>query len=438
MDGSQQQDHSTWSTAEDKNRALSRSNSPHPLPQPQYHDPVSSSLTIDPALASVNPYSVSDPAATGPDEPLTFTTPYLSETTQGPGLFLPTSVPQPDSSFNQGQGYSNTFQESFVAQLKSQGDDFSSLLNSDFSMYPTDNNNQNANFNNFGLIFDPQQQQDQQHLVGNQSINPADLSRMSSPHNPTSPPHLVPPDAVPSPRAASPASTTGAYYTPQHSRHASLDPVTAAYMTSQQQQSSDWQGLLGNTSFQGHRRAPSEHSDVSSVSHSPYLAQHESFDAVDGAHSPLLIPQNDPSVYGNAFGMESFSISDPNQHQGFSPAHSPYISPRLTPKHQHQSELPAENSFLLAQHANTQIGPGPSDSYVPHIDISPHPTIHSQHSPGDIGHTTQMAPPSINVEFAPPSRTSSFGPQHDLYNDTLSPPSSKNHLVCPLQVIGVC
>lgn len=425
MDNLQQGDHSTWSNAEDKKPALSRSNSPHP---PQYHDPVSTGLTVDPALAPVNPYSASDAATTGADESLTFTTPYLASTSQDPGLLLATSVPQPES-LNQGQGYSNTFQESFVAQLKAQGDEFTSLLNSDFSMYPTDTNH-TTSFNDPSLMFDAkfdavsQQQQDQQQgYAGNPSINPADLSRLSSPHNPTSPPHLAPPDPVPSPRAASPASSPGAYYTPQHSRHASLDPVTAAFMTSQQQQSSDWQGLLGNPSFQGHRRAPSEHSDVSSV-HSPFLAQHESFDGVDSSHSPLLAPQNDPNVYENSFGLESFSISDPTQHQAFSPAHTPYnISPRLGPQPQHHGELPVDNSFHLTQQVNTQLGHGPSDHYIPHIDTSPHPTVHSQHSPGDMGQAAQMAPPSINVEFAPPSRTSSFGPPQDGDHDTLSPPS---------------
>ena len=423
MDNSQQGDNSTWSSTKDKKPALSRSNSPHP---PQYQDPVSTGLTVDPALASANPYSASDSVTTGTDESLNFTTPYLSSTSQNPELLLPTSVPQPES-FNQGQGYSNSFQESFIAQLKAQGDEFTSLLNSDFSMYPTDNN-QNANFNDpsimFGTKFDAAPQQDQQQSYsGNPSINPADLSRISSPHNPTSPPHLVPPDPVPSPRAASPVSSPGAYYTPQHSRHASLDPVTAAYMTSQQQQSSDWQGLLGNPSFQGHRRAPSEHSDVSSV-HSPFLGQHDSFDGLDNSHSPLLTPRNDPSVYENSFGMESFSISD---HQAFSPAHSPYnVSPRLGPQPPHHGELPVDNSFHLTQQLNTQLGQGPSEQYVPHIDTSPHPTVHSQHSPGDIGQAAQMTPPSINVEFAPPSRTSSFGPPQDGDNDTLSPPSRKN------------
>jgi hypothetical protein len=36
-----------------------------------------------------------------------------------------------------------------------------------------------------------------------------------------------------------------------------------------------------------------------------------------------------------------------------------------------------------------------------------------------------MAPPSINVEFAPPSRTSSFDPAFNGDHDALSPPSSK-------------
>jgi hypothetical protein len=133
-------------------------------------------------------------------------------------------------------------------------------------------------------------------------------------------------------------------------------------------------------------------------------------------------------MYDNAFGIESFTISDANQHPGLSPGHSPYISPRLDPQQHHQVDLPSENSFHLA-HVNTQLGPVPPDPYntsaTSNLETSPHPTIHSHNSPSDMGQAAQMAPPSINVEFAPPSRTSSFGPAFDGDHDTLSPPSSK-------------
>ncbi|KAL1959228.1 hypothetical protein VTO42DRAFT_2734 [Malbranchea cinnamomea] len=433
MDTAQQhhQDHASWSSTENKNCALSRSNSPCPPPQ-YHHDSVSTGLTVDPSLTSVHPYSASDSAAaaTGADEPVAFTTPYLSATTtQDHGLLVPSP------------GYSNTFEESFVTQLKAQGEDFSSLLNSDFNMYPS-NSDPSLMYDTKHDAQSPQHQhqqqgQQQQALASNPSINPADLSRVSSPHNhPTPPHHLAPPDSAPSPRAASPVSSPGAFYSPQHSRHASLDPVTAAYMTSQQHHHSDWQGLLGNPAFQGHRRAPSEHSDVSSVTHSPYLPQHESFDPLDGSsHSPLLVPQNDSSsLYETSFGMESFSISDPNQHQAFTPAHSPYISPRLGPQQQHAVDLPADNSFNLSQHVNSQLGPSPGDPYNPpniesnnnNNNNNSHPPIQSQNSPpGEMGQAAQMAPPSINVELAPPSQTSSYGPPPEIDSDTLSPPRSR-------------
>ena len=51
-------------------------------------------------------------------------------------------------------------------------------------------------------------------------------------------------------------------------------------------QAQEWQNMLEIPSFQSHRRAPSEHSDVSSVSHSPYAGHHESFDALEGASPP--------------------------------------------------------------------------------------------------------------------------------------------------------
>ena len=44
-------------------------------------------------------------------------------------------------------------------------------------------------------------------------------------------------------------------------------------------------------------------------------------------------------------------------------------------------------------------------------------------SQGDIGQASQMAPPSINVEFAPPSRNPTMGPKPTTDIDSLSPPT---------------
>lgn len=90
-------------------------------------------------------------------------------------------------------------------------------------------------------------------------INPADImSNMSSPQNmvPTPPNQLMPPEAHSS-DPTSPTSNQGQQWSPHHSRQASLDP-SAAFNNGQQP--SDWAGMQ----FQTHRRAPSEHSDVSS------------------------------------------------------------------------------------------------------------------------------------------------------------------------------
>ncbi|PGH07818.1 hypothetical protein GX51_01528 [Blastomyces parvus] len=427
-------------STDNKNRSLN----PSPSHQSPYHDNQAPPVGLDHAGSSVFPNSG---ALTTSTEQFPIITPYLASSAHDTPNFLhssgaPSSEPQP---FGQPQPYSQSFEAGFLSQLErssnikaAQGEEnFSSLLNSnqqfeDFPIYT--NTNPTSDFDS-SFMLDPQlsqQQQHQQHQQHqpqqqlNQSVNPADLSRMSSPHNPT-PPHLIPPDAHPSPgRPSSPASSPGAYYTPGHSRPASLDPASAAFLTSQPQ--SDWQGMLGNPVFQTHRRAPSEHSDVSSVAHSPYLSHHDAFDLDANNHSPLLSAQNDPGLYENALGMEAFTISDQAQHHGLSPGHSPYISPRLLP--QQQSPEPGQDgSFLLTQHVNNQLGPtSPPDLYASRSEASPAPAFQSHNSPaGDMGQAAQMTPPSINVEFAPPSRTTSFGPaKPETDMDTLSPPVGRS------------
>ncbi|PGH27541.1 hypothetical protein AJ80_00782 [Polytolypa hystricis UAMH7299] len=411
-----------------KNRSLN----PSPSPHTQYNGHASA-LNIDPAASTSpfhNPSFASANPVTTANEQYTFAPPYLSDS-------HPFQNPAPsDVAFNTPQPFANSFEASFISQLehssnlkaaqnaqKAQNEDqFTTLLNSnqpglhDFSLYT--NTNPASEFDS-SLVLDPQLEHSPQQPV-NQSVNPADLSRMSSPHNPT-PPHLIPPDAQPSPnRPSSPASTPGAYYTPQQSRPVSLDPASAAFLSSQPQ--ADWQVVLGNPAFQSHRRAPSEHSEVSSAAHSPYLAQHESFD--HDSNSPLLSAQTDPGLYENALGMDGFSISD-QQQRLISPGHSPYISPHLSPQQQHL-EL-SDNSFLLTQHVSNQLTSGPPDIYTTNAETSPMPNLPQHAMMGDMGQAAQMTPPSINVEFAPPSRTSSFGPPKvDMDTDTLSPPPNRS------------
>ncbi|RHZ55206.1 putative C2H2 transcription factor Crz1 [Aspergillus thermomutatus] len=302
-------------------------------------------------------------------------------------------------------------------QQQSVDDNFSNLLNSNTTDYDFSTVYQNhspssntAPEYDSSLLLDPQVQSRPTQIPSSHSstspqISPLEQQQHSSP-GPMSPP----------------GSTTVAYYTPQHSRHASLDPATAAFLTSTAHP--DWQAVMGNSAaFQGHRRAPSEVSEISSAAPSPFLSQHESFDGVDNNPSPLLAPQNDPSLYDNALGIENFTLSEQQQqHQGFSPAHSPYISPRLMP--QQGQEMIPNMSYLSGPAPNTQYPTPPNDMYASGPEAMMN-VPQGTHASVDIGQASQMAPPSINVEFAPPSRIPSFGPSkpaNDL--DSLSPPPS--------------
>lgn len=268
-----------------------------------------------------------------------------------------------------------------------------------------------------GFLIDPDLQggmQQPQH----QSINPADImSNMSSPQNliPT-PPNLMPPEST-SPRGGSPAPRSTQCYSPNHSRHTSLDPSSAIF--SHGQQPSDWSNMLQQSQFQTHRRAPSEHSEVSSsVAPSPFLPQ-DGFEAFDQNPSPLLNAQPDHQLYQDALGIEQFSLSDPQQ-QGLSPGHSPFVSPRMSP--QPGLGLPQDNNFILSQdlHGNFNGGPGPEIYTGPSDTFS---QFGARHGSGDLGQAAQMAPPEINVEFAPAVRPPIFEPsrpENDL--DALSPP----------------
>lgn len=419
MDVPQQARGRSSSSAGDKN--------PGTTNQSPYPDNVAS-LSLDPAASANNlsqPLFVSSNPGTGATESYPINPSLISASTtqdSGNNNLLHAHL-QPDSSFDPQQQYTQ-FEESFLQQLEQSSnmkpDDgqFPNFMPSDqvnyedFSTYP--NGNTAPDYGS-PLGLDSQPSQSSPYL--NQSINPADLSRMSSPHNPT-PPHLAPPEAHSSPRPTSPASSPGTYYTPQHSRHASLDPATAANVSGHLQ--TDWKGMLGNPSFHGHRRAPSEHSDVSSVAHSPYLGHYESFDTTDN-HSPLLAPENDPGLV-DALGIGSFTISD----HGLSPVGTPYnVSPRLVPQHQ-GVDLGPDNSFFLPQQVNAQLASPPADTYAPQTEV-PDYNYPPQTSSNDMGQAAQMVAPVISVELAPPSKNSAFEtmkPGTD--GDTLSPPMNRS------------
>jgi hypothetical protein len=235
-------------------------------------------------------------------------------------------------------------------------------------------------------------------MMPQSNINPAELSKMSSPQDHQSP-SLHPPENLSS-QPASPASTNGQFYTPQHSRHASLDPSSA------------YGEAFAGISFQQHRRVPSDHSEISSAQHSPYLAHSELHEGTDLNHSPFLPAQSDTN---NAFGMESFSLAE----------QASYRSPRLMPHMEtNQPGLGMNEDMSL----NQPLGIPIPDVYTTQPNAYP-PILASNHMRNtsvvsEIGQADQFAPPTINIEPAPVSRQQSFGPQGEAMEGALSPPSS--------------
>lgn len=267
------------------------------------------------------------------------------------------------------------------------------------------------------FLLDPQLDPPQQN-----HINPADImSNMSSPQtmNPT-PPSLMPPDAHSS-GPGSPITNQSQQWSPHHSRHASLDP-SAAFTNGHQ--SAEWSGMLTGSQFQNHRRAPSEHSDLSSsVAPSPYMAQQDTFDAFEQSPSPMLNAQQDDQLYQGGLGIESFTLSEP-QPQRHSPRHSPFVSPRMSP--QPEMGLAQGNNFMPLSQANNNFNGGPgSELYTTNQpEIFPPFQPEERLGSNDMGQAAQMVPPEINVEYAPSTRQQGFEPprygQSDM--DALSPP----------------
>ena len=264
-----------------------------------------------------------------------------------------------------------------------------------------------------------------------QSINPADImSNMSSPHGHLStPPTMMRSESQSSPRP-SPGLQQGQFYSPHHSRHNSLDPATASF--TQGSQPADWTGMLGGASFQQHRRAPSEHSDVSSsVAPSPFLSQQDNFEQFDQNHSPMLNPQQDSGMYQDALGMEQFTLSDVQQQQqqrqrSGSLMQSPYVSPRMSS----QQGLGAQENPFVPTHGLSNQFNGVSGPEMYSSPPDPEYSNYQRRGSTDMGQAAQMVPPEINVELAPPSKQQMFEPlrkENDL--DALSPPERGTYSV---------
>lgn len=404
--------------------------SPSPHNQQQFHDPMAG-LGLDPSMSAfaTNPtFDNSNPeAGIVGAEAYGYSPAYLSGAPQSQGLAPPSTQSFPP---NINTANLQSYNPNLVNQLDQgsadlrppqPGDNYSNLLNTnppdmDFSAYQNQSPNSvpGSEYDSSQLLLDPQMHQRPQSL--NQAVNPADL--VSPISNPSASSHQSSQDqqqSSPGPMSP-PGSTPGTFYTPQHSRHTSLDPNTAAYLSAQSGQ--DWQSVMNTSAFQGHRRAPSEVSEVSSANHSPYLSQHD-YDGIENNASPSLTPQNDPALYDNALGIEQFTLSEQQQQQqAFSPLHSPYISPRLIPQ-QNMDMVP--NASYLSNNMSSQFPAAPTEMY----GMSNEDMVAMNGGSADIGQASQMAPPSINVEFAPPSRNPSFGPGKppgaDL--DSLSPPA---------------
>lgn len=247
----------------------------------------------------------------------------------------------------------------------------------------------------------------------NGSVNLSQID-MSSPHNTSTPPgNLFQPDARSPGSAHKPSSFDASQFpsSSKHTRNASLGPESAAFPHGQIM---EW-GIM-RPQFTGHRRTPSEYSDVSvsSVQHSPNLGHHDSFDQVDPRHSPMQQAQD--SIYENVLGIGSFSLSDTQiQHpassgQGLSPAHSPSMSPRLSPQQVH---VMGQQNTMYSMDSNGYVQ---SNVYNQNQQEA-FPQLHNE-----MGQSQQMVP-DINVEFAPASRQNSFEPpKPSLDQDALTPP----------------
>ncbi|KAI9716018.1 MAG: hypothetical protein M1812_005652 [Candelaria pacifica] len=423
--------------------SVGRSNNISHSPSPHSFNREVSGLGLDPSLTSNNsPFTNTqssdaiDPSSSS-HAPIDISTPFLTASSQ--------SVQYPqggvsDTSYLQHQGFPPTYKQDHLApNHRSPPPSFGQQQQQDsiYSQNYFDPNNNSANFQDFALFqstgeqdpsFDPsllvdpalQATNPQQ----NQSINPADImSTLSSPNlNNTTPPHLLQPGRHTSPSLqTSPSTSQGAFrsQSPNHSRHTSLDPSSAVY--SQSQQPTDWTGMLQSASFQTHRRAPSEQSDVSSsVAPSPYLNQNEAFESIEQQHSPLLGAQHDPSMFQNALGIEQFTLSESQNQQGISPGHSPHISPRLMPQQEHG--LPSEGHFGMLQNAHNQFGSGSGGDMYHDRSQEAFPPFQQRHELNDMGQATQMAPPEINIEFAPQRQPSFEPPKPNNDYDALSPP----------------
>ena len=121
-------------------------------------------------------------------------------------------------------------------------------------------------------------------------------------------------------------------------------------------------------------------------------------------------------------GIETFSLSEP-QDQRNSPRHSPFVSPRMSP--QPGPGMVQDNNFMPLPNSNFNGAPG-SEMYTTQPEQFPPLRMEETLGSNDMGQAAQMAPPEINVEFAPTTRPSFEPPRFESEYDTLSPPERGN------------
>jgi hypothetical protein len=189
----------------------------------------------------------------------------------------------------------------------------------------------------------------------------------------------------------------------------STQPSTGGY---------EWASVFARSEEEqwGHRRAPSEYSDISSAAPSPYLGNEE----FGGAPSPLLEAQysgqgsmQDLLNSSDSFGMEAFTLSDrgdPSPRLSSAPGftHSGANSPYLMPQD-------SQNLNLIP----TMPGVGGTGMHP----MGPPPAGHGAGPPQGLGIGEDTFAPRIDISFAPPQRQPTFpGKGVMLDSDTLSPP----------------
>jgi hypothetical protein len=238
----------------------------------------------------------------------------------------------------------------------------------------------------------------------------------------------------------------------QHSRNTSLTPQDA-YFIGSNQGGVDWNQTLGRQfqEMQGHRRAPSDFSDVassvgiSSAAPSPHLASVDAFS--DHQFRPHGAPENE-LINELSNNIPSFSISDQGTHSpnpshttGPTPAHSPAISPRIMP--QQMPDMNPQHHYLLQGPANS-FGPPASYGSMQMQMPEQFPSLQQQPSPGlqmNSQFPNLAPPPEIQVDSTyAPSNPLQNGPRPGAGNaldvDSLTPPDRgtywPEHLTGPL------